>query len=127
GACCATEAVVTGHDVAVFERIRIDVPKKKGLVRRVAAPMHAQLLIEIAIVNLATPADANGVAAHQPIDRCRIERMNEQLHVFFKFAVMPQVARESAYWEIRKSVEPVKADSEMLAKFALVLGLQFFL
>src|SRR5581483_11859283 len=127
GACCATEAVVTGHDVAVFERIRIDVPKKKGLVRGVAGPVHSQLLIEIAIINLTTPADANRVTAHQPIDRCRIERMNEQFHVFLQLAVMPQVAREPAYCQIRKSVEPVKADSEMPFKLALVLGLQFFL
>jgi len=33
-------------------------------------PLHPELLIEIAIVNFAAPADADGVAAHETVNRC---------------------------------------------------------
>jgi hypothetical protein len=37
------------------------------------APLHSEHLVEIAIVNLATPADAQSGAAHQVFDRGWIE------------------------------------------------------
>jgi hypothetical protein len=77
GARRATEAVIAGHDVTILERIRIDIPKKKRLARGLVRPLHSQLLIEIAVVHLAAPTDANRVTAHQPVNRRWIKGLDE--------------------------------------------------
>ena len=87
--------------------------------------MHPELLIKIAIINFASPADADCVAAHKPLDCGRIKRSNEQVHVFAELAVVPQIRSKAPDWEIRNRVKLVKNNAEMFFELALVIGLQF--
>jgi hypothetical protein len=55
GARSAAEAVVVYRDWAAFEPFGIEVPKKE---RRPVFPSHAKLLVEVAVINFASPANA---------------------------------------------------------------------
>src|SRR4029450_653547 len=127
GTCGAAKAVVTSHDLTIFERIRIDIPKKKRLVPSIAGPLHSELLIKIAIVHSAAPADADRIAAHQSVDGRWIKRVNEQLHVFLQLAVMPQIACKAANWKICERVKLIKHNSKMFFEFAFVISLKLVL
>ena len=105
--------MIAGHDLAIFERLRIDIPKKKRLARSIAGPLHSELLVKIAIVNFAAPADADGVAAHQSANRCWIKRVNKQLYIFLQFTVMPEITRKAADRQIRNRVEFIENNAEM--------------
>src|SRR5207245_10725153 len=94
----AAEAMITGHDLAIFNFCRIDVPQEHSCA---IIPLHSKLLIEIAIVNFSAPTHADRVAAHQTINGCTVKRLDQQLHVFIKFIVTPQIRSESAEEEIR--------------------------
>src|SRR6266481_4243418 len=48
----ATKTVIAGHDLAIFERIWVDLPQKD---RPPIVPLHPELLIEIAVINFTTP------------------------------------------------------------------------
>src|SRR4029077_19588328 len=110
-----------------FERIWIDIPKKKRLVPFIGGPLHSELLIEIAIVHFAAPADADRVAAHQSANRCWIKRVNEQLHVCLQLAVMSEIACKAADWKIRERIKLIKHNSEMFSEFALIIDLKLVL
>src|SRR5438128_9852977 len=69
GAGGAAEAMVPGHDLAIVDLVRIDIPEEEPRAPAVARPLHSQLLIKIAIVNFAAPPDADGVATHEAVDR----------------------------------------------------------
>jgi hypothetical protein len=115
--------VVARHDFAIVDLVWIDVPEKKS--RLVGTlPLHPELLIEIAIVNFAAPANADSSAAHETVNRCGIKSVDEQLHVFIEFVVVPQVSGEAADGQIGERVEIVEHDAEMREKLALEVGLQ---
>src|SRR5207237_2584949 len=122
----AAEAVVARHDFAIVDLVRIDVPEKKS--RPVGTlPLHPELLIEIAIVNFAAPADADRVATHETVNRCGIKSVDEQLHVLLEFVAVPQISGEAADGQIGERVEIVEHDAEMREKLALEVGLQLCL
>src|SRR5438128_1379791 len=77
GAGGAAEAMVPGHDLAIVDLARIDIPQEKRRASSIARPLHPELLIEIAIVNFPAPTDADGVATHETIDRRGIERVDQ--------------------------------------------------
>ena len=88
----AAKTMVTRHNFAIINFVELDVPEKNRFSFTVAPePLHAQLLVEIAIVNFAPPTNADRAATHQTIDRCRIEGIDQQVHVFFELVVQPQV------------------------------------
>src|SRR4029450_4418248 len=128
GACAprAAEAVVAGRDLAIVYLVRIDIPEKKSRLVRIS-PLHIQLLIKVAIVNLAPPSDANGVSAHEPVNRCWVKRIYQHLHVFLKLMIVPQKCRESPDWHVGNRIEFVKHDAEMREKLSFVIGFQFIL
>ena len=72
----AAEAMVAGQNVAIFDLFRIDVPEVKPRCFTVA-PWHLQHLVEVAVENLARPADADGVTAHQSFHGGGIEVVNQ--------------------------------------------------
>src|SRR6266545_5807695 len=108
GTCAsrATKTVIAGHDLAIFERIGVDVPQKKSRLVGIV-PLHPELLIEIAVVNFATPPDADSIAAHETVDSRWIERLDQKLHVLIEPIAAAQVSGESADRKIRKRVKPV--------------------
>jgi len=110
GAGSTTETMIASHDLAIFERLRINIPQKS---RRAILPLHPELLVEITIVNFAAPADADGVAAHQSANRCWIKRVNKQLYVFVESTVMPEITRKAADRQIRNRVEFIENNAEM--------------
>src|SRR5262249_33274871 len=107
----ATETVIAGHDHAIFERIGIDVPQKN---RFSIVPLHSELLIEIAVVNFTSPADADRVAAHETVHSRWIECLNQKLHVIIEAIAATQISGKPADREIRERVKSVKHNSEML-------------
>jgi hypothetical protein len=58
----AAEAVVAEKDRSVLQSLRIDIPEEE---RAVIFSLHSELLVEIAIIDLAGLADTQGVAAHE--------------------------------------------------------------
>src|SRR5438034_1133832 len=87
-------------------------------------PLHIQLLIKVAIVNLAAPSDANGVTAHESLNRCGVKRIYQQLHVFLQLMIVPQKCRESPDRHVGDRIEFVKHDAEMREKLAFIIGCQ---
>ena len=85
--------------------------------------MQPKLLIEIAIINFASPTHTDGVAAHQPIDRGRIECVDYHLHVFVELAVVPQVSGETADGKIGNAVKLIKHYAEVREELAFESGL----
>src|SRR5881227_67324 len=120
----ATKTVITGHDLAIFERIGVDVPQKSRLP---IVPLHPELLIEIAVINFTTPPDADRVAAHETFDSRWIERLNQKLHVLVEPIAVAQVSGEPADRKICKRVKPVEHNSEMLLQLLFVIGLKLIL
>ncbi len=57
-ACGAAEAMITGHDLARIDFVRIDIPQEEAFS---VFPLHVELLIEIAIVNFAAPSHADSI------------------------------------------------------------------
>src|ERR1700730_5745312 len=115
--------MISGHDLATYERVPIDVPQEKPLASTIV-PLHAELLIKIAIINFSTPAHADRVAAHQTINGCWVKCLNHQLHVFIQFVVIPQITRKSADRKIRERIKLVKHNSEMPFERSLVISLK---
>src|SRR5438093_10704205 len=113
--------MIAGHDFAIFDFLRIDIPQKDACA---IVPLHPELLIEIAIVNLTAPSDADGVAAHQTINRCGVKRLNQQLHVFIPFIVALQATREPPARQTGEGTKLDKNKSKMLVKFAMVIVLE---
>src|SRR5437016_14356097 len=103
--------MITGCDLAIVDLVRIDIPQKNW---RAVLPLQPELLIEIAIVNFASPTHTDGVAAHQPIDRGRIKRADEQFHVFIELVVVPKIRGKAPDGEIGKTVKLIENDAEML-------------
>ena len=120
----ATKTVIAGHDLAIFERIGIDVPQKNRLP---IVPLHPELLIEIAVVNFAAPPDADRVAAHETVDSRWIKRLDQNLHVLIEPIAVAQVSGEPADRKVGKRVKPVEHDSEMILQFPFVIGLKLIL
>lgn len=50
----AAEAVAANGNGSIFQMLRIDIPKEE---RTTICPPHPELLIEVAIIDLATPAN----------------------------------------------------------------------
>ena len=107
----ATKTVIAGHDLAIFERMGIDVPQKHRLP---IVPLHPELLIEIAVVNFTTPPDADRVAAHETFDSRWIERLDQKLHVFIESIAVAQVSGKPTNRKVRNRVKPVEKNAEML-------------
>ena len=120
----ASKTVIAGHDLAMLERARVDVPQENGLS---IVPLHPELLVEIAVINFATPPDTDRVAAHETFNGRWIECLNQKLHVLIKPIVVAQVGGEAANWKIRKGVKPIEHNAEMILEFALVIVLKLFL
>src|SRR4051812_1830618 len=114
--------MLAGHDLAIRNLIGIDVPKKK---RPAILPLHIELLIEIAIVNLSLPTDADRVATHQSIDGCGIKRVYQQFHILVELAIVPQISGKTRDRKICNRVEFVENDSEMRGQLAFVISFQF--
>src|SRR4029434_525078 len=85
---CATKTVVAGHDLAMLERARLDVPQENELP---IVPLHSELLIEIAVINFTTPPDADRVAAHEAFDSRWIKRLDQKLHVLIETIAVAQI------------------------------------
>ena len=102
--------MVTGRDLTIVDLVRIDIPQEN---RRAVFPLQPKLLIEIAIINFASPTHTDGVAAHQPIDRGRIKRADEQFHVFIELVVVPKIRGKAPDGEIGNTVKLIENDAEM--------------
>ena len=112
--------MIAGHDLAIIDFSRINVPQKEWFA---VFPLHVELLIEITVVNLATPSNADRVAAHQPIDRGRIKIVDQEQHVFFKLVAVPQISGKAPNGEIGNGVKLIEHYAEVRKELALEIGL----
>src|SRR5438445_12982776 len=104
--------MIARHDLAIGRLGWIEVPKKNsGLIG--ILPLQVELLIKIAIVDFALPSHAEGVAAHESINRRRVERVDQQIHVLVKFVIVPQISGKAPDREVRDRIELVEDDPEM--------------
>src|ERR1051326_5610563 len=90
-------------------------------------PLHPELLIEIAVINFATPPDTDRAATHESLDCCRIKCFDENLHVVIQAIAMAQVSGKPADRKIREGIEPVKHNSKMLLHLSFVIAFKFVL
>mgnify|MGYP000474706221 CR=1 FL=1 len=116
----------TGPDWDGVKRGGIEIPQVEGVAVRPPRITQSKLehLIEVAIVNLAPPADAQGVAAHEPLDGRGVEGVHQCLHVGIEPAVVAEPRGEPRDRHVGDGVEPVEGDAEMGGQLALVIGFQ---
>eukprot|EP00754_Rhynchopus_humris_P001735 Rhum_TRINITY_DN10995_c0_g2::Rhum_TRINITY_DN10995_c0_g2_i1::g.41701::m.41701 len=86
--------------------------------------VEAELLVEVAVVEGSVPADADRVAAHQALDRRRVEVLHKQLHVLCKLVLLAQIVRETLHRQVRDREQLVEVDAERLQQLLLVRRLQ---
>ena len=75
--------MLVDRDLPISELLDIEIMNRFGTT---GFQIQLQHLIEIAIVQLPVPANGNRVAAHQSLNRSRIECINQRLHVRFQLA-----------------------------------------
>src|SRR5215471_17256912 len=113
--------VVDGYRAA-FEALWIDVPQKK---RRAVFPLHAELLVEVAVVDFPSPADAQSVPAHQAVNGSGVEGFDQQLHVSVQLPLMSEPGGESPNGHVGEGIEPVEIDIEVLLQLPSVVSFKF--
>ena len=89
--------------------------------------IHVQHLVEIAVVNIAFPIDAELVQAHQALHVRGAERILEQVHVVFEFAFRYQGAAEASDRHIGDGEKLVELDVVFFREKLLVVLFQLVL
>src|SRR5204863_4977550 len=117
-------AVVAGHNLSIVDPAWIQIPEKKC---PPIHPLHVELLIKIAVVNLPTPSHTQGVAAHEAVNGRGVKRADQQFHIFLELIVMAQVSGKTADGKIGNAVKFVKYDTKMAFELAFVIQLEFCL
>lgn len=121
-ACRAAEAMVVNGYQAAFEAFWIDVPQKK---RRGVFPLHAELLVEVAVVDFASPADAQSILAHQAIDGSGVEGFDQQLRVSLQLPLTFEPGGKAPDGHIGEGIESVEIDIEALLQLTSVVSFKF--
>ena len=80
GACRASVAMIAQGNRPILRGHGIDIPEIQPLPSGVF-PLEMKHLIEITIIDLSFPADADRVTAHEPLDRSRIKGVGEEFQV----------------------------------------------
>jgi len=88
------------------------------------AHLHPKHLVEIAVINLTAPTDAQGGAAHEIGDREEVETVGQQFQVIIPFAAPAKVLGETTNRLVGNDVEGSKLDTVPPAEFGLVVRLQ---
>lgn len=120
----AGEAMRAGLDGGAFQFFGREVPEERGLA---VAHLHPEHLVEIAVVELTHPADAEGGAAHEVLDGSGIEAVGEEFEVRIPLAILAEVLGETADGLVGYGEETGEFDAVTAAKFGLVVGFQLVL
>ena len=88
------------------------------------ANVHIQHLIEVTVVNIALPVDAELIDAHQPLHVGDTESVLQQVHVIFKFALREQGAAKAGNGHIGYGKQLVELDIEFFGKKGFIVPLQ---
>lgn len=94
------------------------VPKEHPLA---ISHLHPEHLVEIAIVNLSAPADAQRRTTHQIFNRRSVEVIGEQFHVFIPLAVLAEIVCETTNGLVGDGEESGELDAVTLAKLGFVV------
>ncbi len=100
----------TSLNVPPCQPFRGHVPQVK---RFAVAHLHLEHLVEIAIKHLTHHADADGAAAHQALDRRRVEVVGEEFKVSVPLALLAQVFGEARDGLVRDREQLVEHDAEL--------------
>lgn len=82
-----------GLDGAALEVGGGDVPKEQGFA---VAHLHSEHLVEVAVVDLTHPADAQGGAAHEVLNGGGVIAVGQEFEVGIPLAVLAEVFGEAA-------------------------------
>ena len=89
-----------------------------------AAQRQTEHLVEVAVVHVALPVDADQVAAHHRVEVLVAVRLLEQLQVAVQAALGHQRGPETLDRHVRQRVEPGEAHAPALAEHPAVVVLQ---
>ena len=99
----------------------MEIPQEE---RPAVAPLHSELLVEIAIIDFAAPPDAEGVAAHEIRNRRGIKCLDQQLHISVQFSAVPEPGCKPADGYVGDRAKAVEIDIKMAFQFPFVVGLE---
>eukprot|EP00756_Hemistasia_phaeocysticola_P028822 Hpha_TRINITY_DN16194_c7_g19::TRINITY_DN16194_c7_g19_i1::g.7238::m.7238 len=119
-----------GDDLRTAERIeRRNLPQRRHIGRAwclcpFGANGHVKLLVEVAVEQRPVPPDRHVVKAHQPFDRTNVVRVDQQLHVISKLALLGEVVCETLHRQVSDAEKGIETDPEHLLQFLLVGSLE---
>mmetsp|Transcript_26044 Transcript_26044/g.55809 ORF Transcript_26044/g.55809 Transcript_26044/m.55809 type:complete len:201 (-) Transcript_26044:1001-1603(-) len=87
----------------------------------------AELLVEIAVVNLPVPTNVDGVQTHEFLDGIGIEIPHQQVHVLGEFPPPVQEIGKPLDGHVGDRKELIEKNPKVLGELFLVLDLEFFL
>ena len=102
-----------GDDFSVGEGIASYVPK---IERSAVATLEVEHLVEVAVVDFAVVADADGGTAHEAVDGGRVEIVGEEFEVGVPFAAFVEVFREAGDGLVGDGVEAGEFDTVIAAE-----------
>src|ERR1043166_10328151 len=111
------DAGLNGPALQVFRRY---IPEKKWLA---VLDLHPEHLVEIAIVDLPLPSDADGAAAHQALDRYGVETVGQQFQVSVPLALLAEVLGKPGDGLVGDRKEARELDAIAAAQFNFVISL----
>ena len=86
--------------------------------------VHFEHLVEIAIVDITLPVDAELVNAHQALHVSYAESILEQVHVIFEFTLGKQGAAKASNWHVGNGEQVVELDIEFFREKCFIVPLQ---
>jgi hypothetical protein len=113
--------MLAGNDPAVDELPGIEIPDVSG---KPPPGRQPQGIVEIAIVQRSIPTHVDLPAAHQAIDRLRVERVAQQLEVSFMLPGSFEVTQKAPDGHVRNRVKPRESDPEAPLKFTAIVAFQ---
>src|SRR2546425_879474 len=97
------------------------VPEEKRLA---VSHLYSEHLVEIAIIDFASPADAQRRAAHETLHSHRIKTVGQQVQVFGPITALAETFGETCDWLIRDREQARELNAVSPAQFSLVVRFQ---
>src|SRR6266498_2735021 len=111
----------SSRNVRIRQALRSNIPQVKGFS---VSYLHAEHLVEIAVVDFARIADAQGAAAHQAWHSRWIECVRKQVQVCIPFTAASQIIGKSRNRLVGYRIEPVENNAEISRQGLSVFGFQ---
>lgn len=104
------------HDRAVCQSRQAGIVEFRDGLWHVAIESQFQHLIEIAVVQIPLPVDRQRGPAHQRVERRRVERLHQRLHVVLVLLGLKQIVQKAADGHVGDRVQPREFDPVTLTQ-----------